>query len=431
MRRGAGSWLAGLAIVATVACALPWTAAAAASAPVSCGSGTTLFVHGTTRIFSVPGRIGAAKRKRGSLEYACRGRHGTATRVGEDYAVARTGGDSSSYGYAFGGARFVARSRSIDDPGTCGTHGFAAFNLKAGARLWSDDGLDCGLSFGTSGQDFRVLADGTLVYPRVTNGISTFDNPVVAVKAGSTQRVRLSSADVHHIRTSDIAARGDLVYWTEFPQSTVPAQGDYGAPVARSASLGDDRTGPEPVALQSTPAPRNTGRCARRPGATVARTPLVRVVRRRTSGGHLVNVACRITRDTVVALPSGRLAEVRIAHERWVLARTAFAATVADVKSGKVVASVSATAPAFAQTTLLDDGTFAWIEPADLAGGGQLIALAPRSYNVVVLASADAGPSALASAATRSTGPRAASASRRPPRPAAAVRRALMAHSAA
>jgi hypothetical protein len=168
-----------------------------------------------------------------------------------------------------------------------------------------------------------------------------------------------------------LAVAGTTAYWTQdgAAQSTTLA--------GQASSARDER-------LLSVGFGRSTS-CEQRPGRTVFHSGVLRVARR---SGTLF--ACRLFHRPVLPLPS-HLGSFQVAHDRWLsgVDTCSHAAFVFDLGSGRTVTEL----PSFKarwSTTLLNDGTLAWIDDA-----GTLFAQAPDSAQATTLEAA--GASALAS----------------------------------
>jgi len=381
-----GAGLAGAAL------AWPTSPAPAAGQPtVKCTEGATLLLQQGVRVFRVPQRIDGALDGRGKADYACRGRRGRPIRVGENYTDDRNQGDQVTRAFAFSGPRYLGVTSDYNGGEACGQRDYILRDVRS-PRFVHSYGGDCAFAEYTD-------TDEIVVTPRGAMAVISYDD-VLAFGPGRGARRRRLSTVAEDLVVSDIAARGELVYWTETPKG--------GAPAVRSSVIGPGPgAGSESQSFQTSRLPRRTGACARG-GTTVARSVLVRVVDR-TAGGSTRRTACRITGSVAVELPSGDLEDLQIAADRWVLALERSNATLIDVsgdRSGAVALPDGAT---FRQVTLLDDGTFAWLEST-----GRLVAQPPGG-SPTVLADAAAAPSALASSGstiywTQADGPKRASA---------------------
>jgi hypothetical protein len=263
-----------------------------------CRAGHGLTIDGPLRIFGVAGKRDQFGNG-GWTDYACLGRRGRALEVGAD----NDGGDDTDTveGWAFGGERYLAVD-SLHDAENGADLSYSVYDLRRRRLITAlhpeFNDLDP--------RAFRVTARGALV--TLNAGV---------VKVG---RRRVSARGEF---ATDIALGAGTLYWT--------ANG-----AARSAPL----PGAAPDDLLDQPSSLDDGNaCMRRPGATVARSPDVRVLRR---DGRLL--ACGFLRRGTVTLPSD--ARVKIVEGRWLLAADAGAAQVFDMdaNTGPLVAP-GATAP--------------------------------------------------------------------------------------
>ncbi len=107
-------------------------------------------------------------------------------------------------------------------------------------------------------------------------------------------------------------------------------------------------------------------------------------------------LVCRIGSKRVTA-PGRQAGALQIAADRWLLTRNRAGESerlaVLDTKAARTV--TSAVVRAGAKTTLLADGTLAW-----LPGGGPLEVQTPAATTPTVLADATDAPSALVSSAS-------------------------------
>ena len=322
-----------LQLLAAAALALALTAPAA-GARVACTSGTTVLVDGRLRIFAIPfhDTIG----DRGYEEYACLGAHGRPLGVGSVSASPGTDATDTP-AYVLAGGRYLAVASDEDGEGGLSSF-YDVYDLRTRHRVTFTNALfDL-----ESPPEVRLSAAGELV----TDDIGE----VEALAPGGSKRV-LSTPGA---QATGIALSGSTVYWTE-------------GGVARSAALA-----PAPAGEDHVLAPVSvTGKsvCASRPGTTVARSPHVRVTR---------SFACRVGDRRRVVLPTSTGKVVRIAGDRWVYA----GGTVIDMRTRRTVTrSVSAI---FAESTLLEDGTLAWIDDEGLW------AARPRTEPVLLSAAATA-----------------------------------------
>lgn len=348
---------------------------AARQPTVKCTSGTTLFVHQGLRIFAVSQRVDYSFNGRSVVEYACRGRRSRPIRLGENYTDEGNQGAYRIDGYALSGSRYIGLTTNFSGGESCGTSHFILRDVRSRHPVHtSPEG--CGFEEETESDDLVVTPAGGLAYLKTYQSGPDINALVIALKPGRDSKpVQLSVKDPK-VAASDIAARGELVYWTETPQG--------GTAVARSRALGPGTGGPESQAFRDPERPRKSGSCVRR-GRTLAQTVLVRVVER---GGR--RSACRVTKSAGVALPAGKLRDLQIAAERWVLALQARTATIADVTGRR--SRVIQLPAGVKEASLLDDGSFAWIETS-----GRLLVQRPGTAAPSVLAEAAGAPTALAS----------------------------------
>jgi hypothetical protein len=273
--------------------------AGSASAAPRCRSGQGLTIDGRLRIFGVP-----TKRDQfgngGWEDFACLGRRGRALNVGADIE----GGDGGVQveGWAFGGGRYLAVD-SLDDGENGGDVTYSVYDLRRRRLIATRhprvfDDIDP--------RAFRVTARGELV--TLYAG---------AVQVGSR---RVSARGEY---ATDVALGAGTLYWT--------ANG--AARLAPLPGAAPDDLLDQPLFLD------NRNACMRRPGATVARSPEARVLRR---DGQLL--ACGFLRKGTVALPSD--ARVKIVEGRWLLATDAATTQVFDMdrNTGPLTAP-GATAP--------------------------------------------------------------------------------------
>jgi hypothetical protein len=322
--------------------------AAPAHAKVRCTSGGTIMADGPLRVFELPLQT---RLEVGWTDWACLGRHGKPVQVSRDVDAGEGGVDTSEY--AFAGGRYLAVA-SIDDGANGGDGSYAVWDLRTRrvvrsvGAAWDFDHFP----------DLRLSPHGDIVAVEEENLLE------VIPLHGRRQTL---SHDAH-----DLALAGTTAYWTE-------------GGVARSAALpGAASTAPDHHLARWYFKPESV--CERTPGTSLLRTGLVRVARH---GGRLF--ACRLRHRPVLALPSHLVAAtLHAAHDRWLsgVDTCSHAAFVFDLGSGRTVTEL----PSFKarwSTTLLNDGTLAWIDDA-----GTLFAQPPDTPDAVPLAT---GASALAS----------------------------------
>jgi hypothetical protein len=259
--------------------------------------------------------------------------------------------------YSFAGGRYLlSATYGEDEAGQTGD--YAVYDLRARRRVSSTDlVLDTDM-----GAQYALAADGRMVIA---------DEGVVQLRRPGASNQALSPAGV---TAGDIALSGTTLYWTETPQSAPP--------LARSTQLGGE---PAPGGERLEPVEiRRGGACTRRSGTTVLQSSRVRVLRR--GAGY---VGCRFGDALAVRLPAETsVTGLRVVADRWLLVPAGDRTHVIDMRARRTVT----VADAPVETTLLDDGTLAWVE-----SGGRLLAAAPGAAPDELAAS---GASALASSRT-------------------------------
>ena len=201
--------------IAVAAALLLAAAAPSAHAAVRCTSGTTIFVDGKLRIFSVPFKD---EDEQGHFHYACVGGRGRPLLVGIDgegpgVAIGRM----PAYGFA-GGRYLMAVSYGEGEGGA--DSDYEVFDLRTRRKISS-----AGPTIDPDRPAFALVANGWFV---------NADDGVVGVwqPGHSDERVRvLSTPGVED--ATELAVSGTTVYWTEGPRSPTP--------VARSAAIGPAR----------------------------------------------------------------------------------------------------------------------------------------------------------------------------------------------
>jgi hypothetical protein len=321
-------------------------AAPGAEARVRCGSGTTAFVQGDLRIFGVHFRT---PDEFGFNEYACLGGR-------RPLLVGSSGGSSGlassdTPAYAIGGGRYLAAYETSDGEGGPS----AAVTVKDLRARRTVAFLDLACCEGVPA--FRVSREGTLVVLAPGEGL--------VVKPRGRRVQVLAAPDA---APRDLAMWGSTVYWTE--GSTARA-----ATVAGNVLDGDAML--EPVRMR-----RRGGACAAARGRTIAASGSVRVIERGER-----RFACRIGRPG--RFDAFSTTRPQIAGDRWLLLRGEGSARVVDARTGRAVTVLD---DGVAQSALLRDGTFAWLD-----FGGRLLARTPGSPPVE-LAPASAAPSPPAAA---------------------------------
>jgi hypothetical protein len=315
-----------------------------------CSAGVTLFAEGKLRLFGVHYRTSDEE---GYQEYACVGRRARPLEVGgvgHDSGV----GSGATPAYALGGSRWLGSFHITD--GEAGGYGyFRLVDLRTRRGLAAPE-----TSYSLVAPEFRVAEDGSLVT----------DTREVRVQAAGSRRSTLLSAP--GVLATDLALAGNVVYWTEHPK---------GAPaVARSATLaGLPADGPEAHMLEPVRPRAIGGACVAHRGRTIAASRSVRVYER---GGR--RRACRIGGSGPVGLGAAGAPAPRIVKDRWLLT----GAVVIDMRSRDTVTTV---AGGIRRSTLLDDGTLAWIDD-----GGRVLVQRPAGDAPAELAPASPAPSALA-----------------------------------
>ena len=338
-------------LLAAAALALAAAAPSADARPrLRCSSGSTLLVNGQLRIFSVAFRDDDES---GTDHYACLEGHGRPLWVGQDGEGPGVGLERM-LAYSFAGGRYLLSALYAESEG--GPSGdYMIFDLRAGKRISST-----ALNIGEIEADFAFVADGRMVKA---------DDQVVELHRPRVGSRKLSTPGVI---AGDLALSGTTLYWTESPEGAPP--------VVRSAPLGGD---PGPAGDRLAPVGLHRGgSCTRRSGTTVLQSSRVRVLRR---GARVL--ACRFGDALAVGLPADST-DLRVVADRWLFLRSGTRARVIDMRSRRTV--TQADAPV--ESTLLDNGTLAWIE-----AGGRLLAATPGAALHELAAS---GASALASSRT-------------------------------
>jgi hypothetical protein len=327
---------------------IAWLALAApAQAKVTCASGDTIIREGGLRVFAV--RVDT-KFEIGWHDWACLGRHAKPLKVSDDTEAPQGDGGIDTYEYAFAGGRYLGvASVNVGENGGDGS--YDVWDLRAGRHLkWFSASWDF-----DHAPNMWVSPSGDMV------AIDDADQLGLFPRHGRRHTI---ARNAHAL-----AVAGTTAYWTQdgaAHSTTLPGP---------ASSARDER-------LLSVGFGRSTS-CEQRPGRTVFHSGVLRVARR---SGTLF--ACRLFHRPVLPLPS-HLGSFQVAHDRWLsgVDTCSHAAFVFDLRSGRTVTELP-----FQRrwtSTLLDDGTLAWIDDA-----GTLFAQPPDTPDAVPLAT---GASALAS----------------------------------
>jgi hypothetical protein len=307
-----------IAVLAAVAMVLIGIVAKAAEARPRCGSGTTAFVEGKLRIFGIsfdrPDTFGG--REFGFDAYACLGGRGKPVSVGGRYDNTGTA-SADTPAYAYDGRRYLAAYDTDDGEGGPSAH-LSVLDLRTGRWSAFTNAACC-----ENVPAFRVAHDGSLVANTPGEGL-------FVKRPGHRARTLSLDAPV------DLAMRGETVYWT--------SRGVAHSIVLDGAGAGAEALMLEPVRVDGRPG------CA---GRAIAAAGSVRILKR---GAR--RVGCRIGGPH--RFPAGVAGDPRprIVSGRWVLLRAGDTARVVDSRTGKVVAR----AGEVSQSTVLRDGTLAWID---------------------------------------------------------------------
>ena len=321
-----------IAVLAAVVMVLIGIAAKAAEArPPRCDSGTTAFVEGKLRIFGVHYQT---PDEWGFDEWACLGGRGRAMGVGSEGSTTGTG-SADTPAYAYDGRRYLASYGMTDGEGGPSAD-LVVIDLVARDSFAFTNVACC-----ENVPAFRVAHDGSLVANTPGEGL-------FVRRRGQRTRVLSLEAPV------DLAMRGETVYWT--------SRGVAHSTVLEGAGGGGEALMLEPVRMD-----RRAG-CA---GRVVSAAGSVRVLKR---GDR--RVGCRIGGPH--RFPAGAAGDPRprIVSGRWLLLRADSTARVVDTRSGEVVAR----AGDVSQSTLLRDGTLAWIDTSGAVhAGGALLSPGPAT----------------------------------------------------